>query len=40
MKEFYQVANKVLRIKRNHSVVTRVKRESENGDPEIFEDRQ
>ena len=40
MKEFYQVANKVLRIKRNNPVVTRVKRESENGDPEIFEDRQ
>ena len=39
MKEFYQVANKVLRIKRNHPVVTRVKRESENGDSEIFEDR-
>ncbi len=29
MKEFYQVANKVLRIKRNHPVVTRVKREVE-----------
>ena len=31
MKEFYQVANKVLRIKRNHPVVTRVKRESKMG---------
>ena len=40
MKEFYQVANKVLRIKRNLSVVTRVKRESENGKQEIFKDRQ
>ncbi len=39
MKEFYQVENKVLRIKRNNPVVTTVKRESENGDPEIFEDR-
>ena len=29
MKEFYQVANKVLRIKRNHPVVSRVKREVE-----------
>jgi hypothetical protein len=40
MKEFYQVPNKVLRIKRNHPVVTRVKRETDNGDSEIFEDRQ
>jgi hypothetical protein len=40
MKEFYQVANKVLRIKRNHPVVTRIKRESDIGDPEVFEDRQ
>ena len=40
MKEFYSLANKVLRIKRNLPVVTRVKRESENGDPEVFEDRQ
>jgi hypothetical protein len=29
MKEFYQVANKVLRIKRNHPVVSRVKRDNE-----------
>ena len=28
MKEFYQVANKVLRIKRNHPVVSRVKRDN------------
>ena len=40
MKEFYQVANKVLRIKRNHPVVSRVKREVDGQDPEIFEDRQ
>jgi hypothetical protein len=40
MKEFYKVANKVLRIKRNHPVVTRVKRESDIGETEIFEDRQ
>ena len=39
MKEFYQVANKVLRIKRNHPVVSRVKRDNETGDPEVFEDR-
>jgi hypothetical protein len=39
MKEFYQIANKVLRIKRNHPVVSRVKREIEGQDPEVFEDR-
>jgi hypothetical protein len=39
MKEFYQVANKVLRIKRNHPVVSRVKRDNETGEPEVFEDR-
>ena len=39
MKEFYQIANKVLRIKRNHPVVTAVKRENENGESEIFEER-
>jgi hypothetical protein len=39
MKEFYQVANKVLRIKRNHPVVSRVKRDSQNGESEVFEDR-
>jgi hypothetical protein len=40
MKEFYQVANKVLMIKRNHPVVTKVKRETETGEPEIFEEKQ
>ena len=40
MKEFYQVANKVLMIKRNHPVVTKVKRETESGETEIFEERQ
>ena len=39
MKEFYQVANKVLRIKRNHPVVTKVKRENDSGESEVFEDR-
>ena len=39
MKEFYQTANKVLRIKRNHPVVTKVKREMEGQDPEVFEDK-
>ena len=40
MKEFYQVANKVLMIKRNHPVVTKVKRETESGETEIFEEKQ
>ena len=39
MKEFYRVANKVLRIKRNHPVVTRVKKDNESGESEVFEDR-
>ena len=39
MKEFYLVANKVLRIKRNHPVVNRVKRENEAWESEVFEDR-
>ena len=39
MKEFYRVANKVLRIKRNHPVATRVKKDSETGESEVFEDR-
>jgi hypothetical protein len=39
MKEFYRVANKVLRIKKNHPVVTRVKKDSETGESEVFEDR-
>ena len=36
MKEFNQVANKVLKIKRNHPVVTKVKRDDHNGESEIF----
>jgi hypothetical protein len=39
MKEFYQISNKVLRIKRNHPVVTAVKRENKNGESEVFEER-
>ena len=39
MKEFYQTANKVLRIKRSHPVVTKVKREMDGQDPEVFEDK-
>ena len=33
------MANKVLKIKRNHPVVTKVKRDDQNGESEIFEDR-
>ena len=39
MKEFYNVANKVLMIKSNHPVVTKVKRDTPSGDPEIFEEK-
>ena len=36
MKEFYALANKVMRIKRSNPVVNKVKRISDNGDVEIF----
>jgi hypothetical protein len=39
MKEFYQTANKVLRIKRNHPVVTKVQLEMDEQDSEVFEDK-
>jgi len=39
MKEFYALANKVMRIKRSNPVVTKVKRISDNGDVEIFEEK-
>jgi hypothetical protein len=39
MKEFYDVANKIMKIKRSNPVVTKVKRDSDNGDTEIFEER-
>ena len=39
MKEFYKIANKVLMVKSNHPVVTKVKRDTPSGDPEIFEER-
>ena len=39
MKEFYALANKVMRIKRSNPVVTKVKRVSDNGDVEIFEEK-
>ena len=39
MKEFYALANKVMRIKRSNPVVTKVKRISDNGDVEIFKEK-
>jgi hypothetical protein len=39
MKEFYVKANSLLKIKRSNPVVTKVQREDENGDTQIFEDK-
>jgi hypothetical protein len=39
MKEFYELANRYMRIKRSNPVVTKVKRNSDGGDVEIFEER-
>ena len=39
MKEFYAKANSLLKIKRSNPVVTKVQREDENGDTQIFEDK-
>jgi len=39
MKEFYGLANKFMRIKRSNPVVTKVKRNCDNGDVEVFEER-
>jgi hypothetical protein len=39
MKEFYELANKYMRIKRSNPVVTRIKRNSDGGEEEIFEER-
>ncbi len=39
LKEFYQLANKVLRIKRSHPVVTRVMKTDEHGDVEAINDK-
>ena len=38
MKEFYELANRYMRIKRSNPVVTKVKRSSDGGDVEIFEE--
>ena len=39
MKEFYQKANALLKIKRNNPVVTKVQREDELGDNQVFEEK-
>ena len=39
MKEFYQMANKVLMIKKNHPVVTKVKTDGSVGVADVFEER-
>ena len=39
MKEFYALANKVMRIKRSNHVVTKVKRVNDKGDVEVFEEK-
>jgi hypothetical protein len=39
MKEFYKVANKVLKIKRSNPVVTKVQRESMTGDIEVITEK-
>ena len=39
MKEFYEVANRLMRIKRSNPVVTRVKKTNDSGEDEVFEDR-
>ena len=38
MKQFYEVANRYMRIKRSNPVVTKIKR-SRGGEEEIFEER-
>jgi hypothetical protein len=39
MKEFYDLANKFMRIKRSNPVVTKVKRNCGGDDVEVFEER-
>jgi hypothetical protein len=39
MKEFYALANKVLRIKRSHPVVTKVSKINDKGDVEAYDDK-
>ena len=39
MKEFYETANRYMRIKRSNPVVTKIKRSSDGGEVEILEER-
>lgn len=39
MKEFFQLANRVLRIKRNHPVVSKVQKLNGNGEVEVIDDK-
>ncbi len=39
MKEFYQLAFKVLRVKRNHPVVTRVMKDDDKGEVEVIDEK-
>ena len=39
MKEFYKVANKVLKIKRSNPVITKIQRESMTGDIEVITEK-
>ena len=39
MKEFYKKANSLLKIKRNNPVVTKVTREDELGEAQVFEEK-
>ena len=39
MKEFYKVANKVLKIKRSNPVVTKMQRQNKTGDIEVITEK-
>jgi hypothetical protein len=39
MKEFYKKANSLLKIKRSNPVVTKVQKEDELGETQIYEDK-
>ena len=39
MKEFYAKANSLLKIKRSNPVVTKIQKEDDNGDTQIFEEK-
>jgi hypothetical protein len=39
IKEFYELANRFMRIKRRNPVVSKIKQNTDGGDVEIFEER-